>query len=67
MIPVVEPLLMPTLERCFQGKGEEIMTLASLDTLATNDLALASAKLVFQEEIVLKERKVQRHSKIGFA
>jgi hypothetical protein len=66
VILTVEPLLMPTLERCFQGKGEEIMVLVSLDIHATKNMMLVGVGLVFQEEMVLKEQKIQRHSEIGF-
>jgi hypothetical protein len=42
------------------------MALASLDAHTTNDLALVSAGLVLQEEVVFEEWKVWMRSKIGF-
>jgi hypothetical protein len=47
MIFTVEPLLMPALERRFQGKVEEIMVGMSLDTSAAYHLPFDSAGLVF--------------------
>jgi hypothetical protein len=47
MIFIVEPLLMPALERRFQGKVEEIMVGMSLDTSAAYHLSFDSTGLVF--------------------
>jgi hypothetical protein len=47
MIFTVKPLHMPTLERRFQRKVEEIAVWTSLDTNAANHLPSSSAGLVF--------------------
>jgi hypothetical protein len=66
MILAIELLLLPTLERRFQGKVEEIVVQMSLDTNTAYHLPFGHAGLVLQEEIVLKQREVREDSEICF-
>jgi hypothetical protein len=49
MVFIVEPLIMPTLERRFQGEVEEVTVGTSLDANANYHLPFGSIGLVFEK------------------
>jgi hypothetical protein len=61
----IKPLFMPTLERGFQWKIEEIMVRMNLDANITDDLSLGSDTLVFQEEVMFEKREIRKDDEIS--
>jgi hypothetical protein len=59
MIFAVKPLLMPSLEGRFRREVEEVTMRAGLNTDTTYNISLSGSRLVFQEKIVLEERKIR--------
>jgi hypothetical protein len=57
MVLVIEPSLMLSLKRSLHWEFQEAATRASLKTHTPNNLVVFSARLVFQEEIILKQCK----------
>jgi hypothetical protein len=67
MIFAIEPLFVPSFERGFQGVVKEVTAQASLNTNTTNNLLVSNARLIFQEEIMLEQRKVGVYGEISLA
>jgi hypothetical protein len=67
MVLTIEPCAVPSLRRRFQGKIKEVSTRASLKAYPSNDFLICGTRLVFQKEVVLKQRKIGRNPKGGFA
>jgi hypothetical protein len=63
MILAIEPCLMPSSKRSFQGKIEEAITRAGLETYAPNNLLVGKTQLVFQEEVAFEKWGVGRNPK----
>jgi hypothetical protein len=55
MVLVVEPLIIPSFERRFQGKDEKILMRSGLNANATHHLMFGGAWLIFQEEIMFEK------------
>jgi hypothetical protein len=54
MILTMEPYLVPSPKRGFQGKVEEASARASLETYAPNDVSVGDAQLILEEEIIFE-------------
>jgi hypothetical protein len=61
MVFAIKPSHVPSLDRQFHWKLEEATKRASLESNAPNNYLVSTAWLVFQGEIVLKQRKVWRN------
>jgi hypothetical protein len=57
---------MPSLERGFHKKIQEVTERARLDTYTANNLSIDDIGLILQEEITFKQREVGRNGKEGF-
>jgi hypothetical protein len=58
MVLKIEPCLLPSPMRGFQGKIQEASTRASLKTYTPNDLSVGCTRLILQEEIIFEQREV---------
>jgi hypothetical protein len=67
MIISIEPCLVPSPNRSFQGKIEEANMRVSLETYAPNNLPVGGTQLVLQEKVVFKEREVRKNPEENFA
>jgi hypothetical protein len=54
MVLTIEPGIVPSSERIFQGKLKKANTRASLESYTSYDFSVCSAWLVFQEEIMFE-------------
>jgi hypothetical protein len=59
MVFIVEPGLMPSPKIGFHWEFKEATARASLKTYAPGNREVFSTGLVFQEEVILKQRKAQ--------
>jgi hypothetical protein len=67
MILVVKPHHVPSPKGSFHRKVKEAGTRADLETHPSDNLAVSSAQLVFQEEVIFEQRKVRGNGKKCFA
>jgi hypothetical protein len=67
MILTIEPCPVPSMKRCFQGKFKKAGMWPSLETNTPDNLSVGGTQLIFQEELVLKLRKVRMNSEKSFA
>jgi hypothetical protein len=62
MVLTIEPCPMPSLQGSFQGKVKKAGAKAGLKTYAPNDFPICGTRLIFEEKIILEQRKVRRNS-----
>jgi hypothetical protein len=67
MVLAVEPHPTPSLKGSFHRKVEEAGTRVRLETHAPNNLAVSGTRLVFQEKVILEQRKIRRNAEKCFA
>jgi hypothetical protein len=63
VVLAVEPRPMPSLKRSFHQKVKEASTRAGLETHPSDNLAVSSARLILQEEVIFEQRKVRGNAK----
>jgi hypothetical protein len=61
MVFIVKPCLVPSLERSLHRKVKESTQRVSLKTHASNNLSVGGTWLVFQKEVIFKQRKIRRN------
>jgi hypothetical protein len=66
MVFSVEPCPMPSLKRSLHRKIMEVGAWVDLKTHTLNNLTISGAQLIFQEKVILEQRKIRRDSKNGF-
>jgi hypothetical protein len=66
MVLVVEPCLVPSPKGSLHQKVKEAGTRAGLETHAPNNLTISGTRLVFQEKVILQQRKIRRNAKKCF-
>jgi hypothetical protein len=66
MVLAIKPCHMPSPKRGLHGKVKAADTRAGLETHAPNNLTVSGTQLVFQEKVILEQRKVRRNSKECF-
>jgi hypothetical protein len=62
MVLIVEPCFVPSPKRGFHGKFKKTATRVGLKYHTPNNLLVSGTQLLFQEEIILEQRKIRRDS-----
>jgi hypothetical protein len=57
MVLTIEPSLIPSLERSFNGEVKKAAIGVSLETNAPDDFSVTGARLIFRGKIILEQRK----------
>jgi hypothetical protein len=63
MVLAVEPCHVPSLKGSFHRKVKEASVRVGLETHSSDNLAVSDAQLVFQEKVILEQRKIRRNTK----
>jgi hypothetical protein len=63
VVLTVEPRPMPSLKGSLHREVKEAGVRAGLETHTSDNLAVSDARLIFQEEVTLKKRKIMRNAK----
>jgi hypothetical protein len=66
MVLIVEPRPVPSPKGSLQRKVKESSARAGLETHALDNLAVSGTRLLFQEKIILEQRKIRRNAKKSF-
>jgi hypothetical protein len=63
VVLTVEPRLVPSLKGGLHWEVKEAGMRARLETHTSDNLAVSSTRLIFQEEVALEKRKIKRNAK----
>jgi hypothetical protein len=63
MALIVEPCPKPSPKGSLHWEVKEADARADLETHTSGNLAVSSARLIFQEKVILKKRKIRRNAK----
>jgi hypothetical protein len=63
VVLIVEPCHVPSLNRSLHWNVKEAGARAGLETHTPDNLAISSTRLIFQEKVILEQRKIRRNAK----
>jgi hypothetical protein len=66
MVFIVEPCPVPSLKRSLHRQIKEAGERVGLKTHTPNNHMVGGTRLIFQEKVILEQRKIRRDSKKGF-